>query len=74
MDNQVTDEDSEDDYPRIQQIAMNDDRMNILNVDSSYFDADNSNDSLDTFKSATYCAIHLKIHTCSLPSKYSQLK
>ena len=56
----------------IQRSAMNDDRMHILSVDSSYCDVDNSNDSLDTFKSATYCALHLNIH--SLPSKYSQLK
>ena len=59
MDNLVTDEDSEDEYPPIQPSAMNDDRMNILSVDSSYCDVDNSNDSLDTFKRATYCALHL---------------
>ena len=72
MDNLVTDENSEDEYPPIQRSAMNDDRMHILSVDSSYCDVDNSNDSLDTFKRATYCALHLNIH--SLPSKHSQLK
>ncbi len=49
-------------------------KLHITGNDSKYCDLEDiaSDEGIDVFKNAMYCALHLNIH--SLPSKYEDLK